>query len=481
MGYTKDLADFAAQTSFKDLPSSVVNMSKLVFLDSLICGIAAGDFERTKMMHRLVNQLGGPEESTVFGLSKRVAAPNAVMANAEIMNLLDADETFFSSSHFAVFNVAAAAAMGEKEHSSGKDIILAVALGFDVNARINLSLKIIDFVDGQFRWAAINGMGFASLGTAVSAGVILGLNPEQMLNALGIAGWFAPGPATARVARQSQWFTMKYSPYSQIAMAGALAAMFAKTGYSCDPAILDGDDGFWKMQGSVSTDQGLLNDKLGQQWWIEEDAIKFYPSCRYTAAPIDMLQKLKAQEGLTADEIEHIEVRLNPMALALPMFKNPAKKIDGSDHRAPLFAEFNIPYVMALTALGIPPGPRWHRSEMYENPKVVDFMQRVITTPDPNAVAETIRALKEERIGRYRKSGGSILVKARGKEYVMQTDYSRGDPWTPETYPTWEAMDEKFHNFCGEILSEKQIKQLTGDVRHLEEIQDMSHMLEVLR
>lgn len=481
MSYTTDLSDFVSTTRFKDLPTSVIDVTKLVFLDSLICGIAAKDFTRTKMMHSIVHQLGGPEESTVFGFSKRVSAPNAVMANAEIMNLLDADDTFFSSSHFAVFNVAAAMAMGEKEHSSGESAILATILGFDVNARINLSLKIIDIIDGQFRWAAINGMGFASLGTAASAGVMCGLSKEQMRNAFGLTGWFAPGPATARSAKQTRWYTMKYSPYSQIALSGVLGAIFAKAGYLCDPDILDGDDGFWKTQGSVSTDFPLLTDALGKQWWIEETAIKFYPSCRYTAAPADMLQKLMAQEKLTADEIEHIDVRLNPMALALPMFKNPALQIDGEDHRAPLNAEFNIPYVMSLLAYGIKPGPRWHQPATFADPRIINFMKRVTTSPDANAVAEATRAIREERIGRFRKSGGSIIVKARGKEYSMKTDYSRGDPWTPETKATWDSIDEKFHNFCGDILKENQIKQLMNNVKHLEELKDISHLLDFIR
>ena len=110
-----------------------------------------------------------------------------------------------------------------------------------------------------------------------------------MRNALGLTGWFAPGPGTARSARQSKWWTMKYSSYPQVAQAGAQAALFAREGYVCDHNILDGEDGFWKMQGSVSTDQTLLTENLGKDWWIEETAIKYYPSCRYTAAPIDML------------------------------------------------------------------------------------------------------------------------------------------------------------------------------------------------
>ena len=481
MSYTTDLADFAARTKFEDLPDSVVETAKIVFFDTLICGMAAQDFERTRMMHSIVNQFGGPAESTVFGMKMRVAAPNAAMANAEIMNLLDADETFFSSSHFAAFSVAPAMAFGEREHSSGQDVLLSLVLGFDVNARINLSLKFMDIIDGEFRWAPISGMGFAAFGSAVTTGVLLHLKQEQMRNLFGLAGQFAQGPAGGRTPKQEAWWTMKYGPSAAITMSGVMAAIFAKAGYTGDKDILDGDDGFWKQQGSVSTDQGLLTDKLGKYWWIEDDCIKFYPACRYTAAPIDMLTKLMAQHKFKMDEIEHIDVRMNPMALALPMFREPAGKIDGNDHCAPLNGEFNIPYIMALVVLGITPGPLWYRKEMFENPKIIDFMKRVTTSPDPTAVEEATRALKEERIGRFRKSGGSITVKARGKEYTVKTEYSRGDPWSLETKVTWDMMEEKFHNFCGGTMTPAQMKKCFEDVQNLDELKDVSHLLDFVR
>jgi len=476
MSFTKELADFSSTTTFDDIPDSIVDTTKLLFLDTLICGLAAQDFERTRMMHSVVSQLGGPEESTVFGLPKRVQAPNAAMANAEIMNLLDADDTFFSSSHFAAFNVAAALAMGEKLGCSGKDVILATLIGFDVNARITLSEKRLDLIDGEFKWSEISGLGFASIGTAVTAGILLGLNQEQMRNVFGIAGWFAPGPATGRVAKTSEWSTMKYSPYCAITMAGMLSAMFAETGYLCDNNILDGEDGFWKIQGSVSTDHGLLVEDLGKKWWVEETAIKFYPSCRYTHAPIDMLQKLMSENDLEADDIEHVEVRLNPMAYAIPIFKDPPSKIDGQSHCAPFNGQFNIPYIIALTALGRHRGPGWHKPESFDDPEVVNFMKRVTTAVDPTAAEEVTRAFREERIGRFRKSGGSITVRASGKEYVMQTEYSFGDPWTPETRATWDAVEKKFHDFCDDLMTTDKIDRLTDNIKHLEEIENVSHL-----
>ena len=83
-----------------------------------------------------------------------------------------------------------------------------------------------------------------------------------------------------------------------------------------------------------------------------------------------------AENDLNADDIEHIEVRLNPMAYAIPIFNNPKLKIDGHSHCAPFNGEFNIPYIMALTALGRRPGPEWHKPDSFEDPEVAALRSR---------------------------------------------------------------------------------------------------------
>ncbi len=97
MTYTTQLADFAHQTKFEDLPTSVVDTTKLLILDTLICGLAAQDFQRSEMARKIFEELGGPGEATVFGASARLPALSAAMVNADMMNLLDVDDTFFSS------------------------------------------------------------------------------------------------------------------------------------------------------------------------------------------------------------------------------------------------------------------------------------------------------------------------------------------------------------------------------------------------
>lgn len=469
---TRTLADFVATTRFEDLPSEVVDYTKLVILDSLICGIAAGGMERSRMMHGVVEALQGPEEASVFGLRHKVPAMHAAMANAEIMNLLDADDTFFTSTHFAVFNVAGALAEAQRLRSNGKRLILATAVGFDVNARINLAQFLMDERDGEFVWSRIMGSGFAAMGTAASAAVVGELSTDDVHRLFGLTSWLAPTPVVNKMTVIREMPSFKYSPYSGIAQSGMLALALTRQGYHGDAGCLDGELNFCDAQGSMRTDTELLVGELGSKWWILETALKYQPSCRYTHGPITMLQRLMTEEKLEAGDIEKIEVRMNPMGYALNFFKEPAKSL-AADHCAPLNGSFNIPYVLALIALGRTPSPLWYSEQNLSDPEVWDLASRIVTAEDTSARDEVRRAFKETRIRRFRKTPSSMTVWARGREFVRESDYADGDPWTPETRPTWDRIRRKFQDFCGHMLPATAIDELTKKVRQLETLDDV--------
>lgn len=471
--HAQRLADFAYDTRFEDIPQEVVDYTKLVILDSLICGIAAGSLERSRMMHAVVEQLGGPAEASVFGTHRRASVLHAAMANAEIMNLLDADDTFFNSSHFAVFSVAAALAEAQQQRRAGKDLIRAVAVGFDINARLNLAGLLMHENQGNFQWSALAGMGFAAFGTAASAGIVTRLEREQMRNAFGLVSWLSPTAVALGMSARRSFDSMKYGNYAGTAHAGMMAVCLAAHGYIGDQQCLDTEPGFMRAQGSLSTDSDLLVSELGGKWWILETALKYYPSCRYTHAPIDMLRTLMRDHQLEAADIERIEVKLNPMAYGMSLFREPATRIT-ADHRAPLDGAFNIPYVMALAALRRRPGAQWYARENLDDPQVWALARRIHTTVDEGAADEVVRAFRETRIRRFRKTRGALTVSARGERYSASTDYCDGDPWTPATRPTWERITDKFRDFCGDFVPESRITDLAARVHDLESIADVS-------
>lgn len=473
---TQQLADFVVDTPYEALPSDVIDVAKLLVLDSLVCGIAAGRVERTRMLHRVLERLGGSADATVFGLERRMPSVWAAAANAEIMNFLDADDTFYNATHFAVFNVAGAIAEAQRLGASGKAVIRAVALGYDINSRLELASRKIEVKDGTLRWSPIQGMGYAAFGTAASAGAVAGFGREKMRNAFGLSAWGAPTPAVAGMHHRTAFGTMKCANNAAAAHAGMLSALLADEGYVGDQDVLDTSPGFLEAQGAVATDRELMMEGLGEKWWILEAAVKYYPSCRYTHGPIDAIRSLMQRERLAPREIERIEVRINPMAHGMKIFSVPLEQIP-RDHRGPLSSEFNIPYVLALAALGRTPGPGWHTRDNLEDPEVRSLAARVHLALDPQLADEAVRAVRDTRIGRFPKTRRSLTVRARGQDHVFEGDYADGDPWSPETKPSWERVRQKLHEFCEGILPRAQRDELADRVQGLEAVKNVSKEL----
>jgi 2-methylcitrate dehydratase PrpD len=475
--YTRRLVEFTAGSTHADLPREIADYTKLLILDTLVCAIAAGDLPRSQMMHAVVRGLGGPPESTVFGMKERVSSASATMANAEIMNCLDADDTFFTTSHFGAFNVAGALAEAQRNHATGQQMILATAIGFDINARLNLASQVIgEEEDGSLAWAPVQGMGFAAFGVAAAAGILRNLSTDQIENAFGLVNLMAPTPSVNQIPAKTQHDTMKYGNYAGPALAGILSASMAEQGYIAEPDCLDGD-GFLRAQGCLSTDHELLVEELGLKWWIDESCLKLYPCCRYGHGPIDMLLDIMREQSLAPAEIQRIEIRLNPMGYALRLLREPSKQI-AADHRAPLNGAFNIPYAMALAALGRPPGPDWYSTENLSDPQVWEFANKIGVVEDVSARDEVRLALKE-KIRRFRRTPASITVWARGEEFPRACEYTRGDSWTAETRASWQSVTEKLSLFCSKRMSADQVQRLVEQVRSLDQMRDVAAELEL--
>lgn len=474
-GITRSWANFASSVSFSDLPSEVIDYTKLIILDTVICGLAARHLERSQMMHGVLKSLGGHEESTVFGINQKFPAPLAAMANAEIMNYLDADDTFFTSSHFAAINVAAALAEAERCGSSGKDLILATAVGFDINARLNLASVVIrEKEDEELEWAQVQGMGFSGFGAAIASGILRKFDSEKMSNLLGLAGWMATTPTANSTANTTTFSSMKYANYAGSALSGLLSAALAENGYVSEYACLDNGE-FLRCQGSLDSRNELLTEDLGKKWWITETAVKFYPSCRYTHGPIDILKRLMQEESIAPADIDKIVIYINPMGYALQAFRCPEQSIT-DDHRAPLNGAFNIPYAMALAALGRTPGPLWYSVENLNDPKVWALARKIITQPDA-AAYEEVRSGIRSKIGRFRKTPASIKVHAKGREFLRNTEYVKGDSWSPETVTKWSDIEKKFYDFCNDSIPTEKIDQLLKQFRDLENVPNISRNL----
>ncbi|WP_322057032.1 MmgE/PrpD family protein [Paraburkholderia sp. J63] len=439
-GLTQRLATFVAETRFDHLPEAVVTESKRLLLDTIGCALGAVRTESGRIALEYVGMLGGHAGATVIGAAARSSATNAAYANARLANVLDADDTFPTSTHFGNATVFSALALAEMQASSGRELITAIAVGFDLGARIGSWMGApMQIENGRvIGWNELGGpaatIAWAAIGAASN---MAGLDAQQANHAFGIGGANSPQPTLRKWAESVEQPMYKYADAGWCAEVGVSAALLAKLGSTGFKDFLDGENAFWKTYGSPTHDDAALLCGLGSHWQILNTTYKPWPCCRWIHHPLTAFTRLMAGHELRADEIEHVTVRANPFALTrIFREQQPADMLS---------AEFSHAHALAAAAHGVPPGPLWYAPETMNDGSIAAFRSRVSVVAEPSSanIAEWMTG------GQWRGVPGGVDVHARGRVFSATADHALGDPWDPRTRFTDQALRAKFNVMVG--------------------------------
>ncbi len=468
--YTQTLASFAAETGFKDLPQEVVEASKRLIMDTVGNTVGGSSTDLGRISVALKRDLGGNPESTILVTGDKTSCTSAAYANAAMASALCADEHLFKIGHMGQCAIMPALAVAERVGASGKDLIAAAAIGYEIAGRVGDSCMLTARdQNGQLRKSRLGMQNWNIFAAAAGASKVLGHDGTKMAHSLGIAGYSAPLPVGNWL--HSPRNHTKSAFYALMAENGTAAALLADKGFTGDSNILDGEMGWWRLAGALDCNWDCLTRDLGGHWLVTEISFKPYPTCRYAQAPIDLLYQIMQEHHIKREEINGIDVEVVASALALHMDEAPvANEMDG---------ELSIPYLMAMAASGMRPGPEWLAPHNYSDPRIVDLAREVKVRPNPSA--DQIVSEETQRMGRARKAPAKVQVKARGKVFQAQTDYSRGDPWTPETSWSDEDLKEKFRAFSGRVLSAARIEKTLELLSKLELQDSLSPLVSCLK
>ena len=470
-GVTRTLAGFATNVSAEQLPGLTEAAAKRIILDTLGCAVGGSMLASSQIVAR-VKLTGGPEDATVLGTGTRGPLLGCVAVNSHSANVLDAEETIRHTGHLAASVVPPALALAEYTGSSGKDLLAAVAVGFDVAARIGISLRSLDILeDGRIEIAPVSGLTWASFGATVVAGRLIGLSADEMAQAFGVTVALAPLPIAGVWGNMPPPRPMsKYGMYGAMAEAGVSAAMLVKEGFIGDANILDGDRGFWRIVGSSKCVWEAMTDRLGDRWLVEETSFKIYPACRFAAPAVDLFYKLWAELGIDADDIERVEVKVPHAMIAKFMHDATVETlVDG---------EFSVPHLLGLAARCGPPGPQWHTEEALRDHDVEQFAKRVNVTVFEEAGPILERLIREQGHSELIPTAMTIVV---GDRTVYgETDHAIGDPWANDAAVDDDMLEAKFRTFCRDVLSEENIDRAIHLVRDLGEQQTVGPLVEAL-
>ena len=217
------LAWHVSRTGFADLPASAVESARRDILDTFGCMLGGSGSPGIDEPFAVIARWGGREESRVLLRGTRLPAPQAALLNASMGHALDFDDTLDTggSIHPGVSVLGSVLAVCDSLGGvSGRDVLLAVALGLDVSCRIALASTLDR---GWHRTAAIG-----VFGATAAAVKLLGLPPKQMLAAFGIAYSHAAGNRQCIL----DGALTKRMQAGQAANAGVFSAVLAQTGFT---------------------------------------------------------------------------------------------------------------------------------------------------------------------------------------------------------------------------------------------------------
>jgi len=312
------LAQHVCRTGYADLPASAVASARRDILDTFGCMLGGSFSPGIDELFLVLSRWGGLPESRVLLRGIRLPAPQAALLNASMGHALDFDDTLDTggSIHPGVSVLGAVLAVTDSlKGVTGRDLLAAVALGLDVSCRIALASTLDR---GWHRTAAIG-----VFGATAAAGKLMGLAPEEMLAAFGIAYSHAAGNRQCIL----DGALTKRMQAGQAASAGVFSGVLAKTGFTGARNIFNGRFGFFELYQPNGYDASVLLQDLGTEFRGEALSYKPYPCGRPLHAAIDAALAARARLEITApDEIGRVTVELDPAGHSDQFGRGPAKR-----------------------------------------------------------------------------------------------------------------------------------------------------------
>lgn len=256
MYITEKFADFIADIEYEDLPADIVSLTKERILDSIGAILAgAGNWAYREPFLTACREMGTGDCAAFTTGDEKFPAARAAMIDATFGHAVELDDGHkFAGAHAGTVVVPVAFTIAKQRGLSGKDIIPAVVAGYDIVYRIAAAMAPAQ-IDKGFHPTSNDD----TLGAAAAAGKLLGLNKEQLANALGLAGLYASGLMEATVTGQLSKCVM----VGNAAYNGMEAVYLAKQGMEGTVSVFEGKDGFFKAK-SENVDLGAVCDGLGK-------------------------------------------------------------------------------------------------------------------------------------------------------------------------------------------------------------------------
>ena len=437
-----EMAEFAVETRYDDLPPAVVEEAKKRVLDSVAIAAGAVGAEPVEILRETVTELAHDGTTTVWGSAASTSPPLATALNGAMVRYLDFMDAYLLPDEVPhpSNNVAPAIVAAEYTDASGTDLIAAIAVAYEVHYRLAANAPLM-----PRGWDHGTYVAFAS---AAGTARLFGLDRAEAANAIGIAG---VGHNALRVTRTGDISMWKGLSASNAARNAVYAVMLARNGMEGPVDVFEGQKG-WKEVVSGPFDVSYTPGTA-----VTETMTKKYMAGTVAQTALDGLEELLRREGFDGTEIEAIDVETYERAKAIMGGTGEAGEA-GDRYRVHTReeADHSLPYTMAALALDGELGRAQYAPERIRRDDVQDLLRSVTIAEDP--------ALTE----RYERGEMPAVVRvtlADGTVHEIEKPYFEGHPERPMS---WDRLDEKFASLADGVYDAGERAAIVDAVRTLE-------------
>ncbi len=435
---TAALAHFVATHPSGGWSDAIEAEAHRTWLNWLGCAVGAAEHEAVHAALAAVAQLQPSRQAAVPGRTDRVDMASAALVMGISSHVFDFDDTHLKTIIHPAGPVASALLpLAEVKGASGRQVIDALVLGIDVACRVG-NVMYPDHYDRGWHITGSTGM----LGAAAACARLLGLNSQQTQMALGIA-------ASQPVGLREQFGTMTKSLHpGAAARAGQMAALMAQAGYTASARALEAPRGFVQTI-STKADWSEATSELGQRFEIAFNSYKPY-ACGIVVHPAIEACAALAQRGVSAEQVQRIDLKVHPLVLELCGKKEPA---DG------LSAKFSVYHGCAAGLMFGRAGEDEFADAVVQRADMVVLRRKVVAVVD-TAIHEAAVHL--------------TATLTDGRQEVVHIEHAVGSIERPMSDA---VLDGKFHQLCDSRLGAEKAGRLLAACRQLGSASNVSQLV----
>ncbi|MET0517151.1 MAG: MmgE/PrpD family protein [Nitrospiraceae bacterium] len=457
------LAAYTRSLGYDDLPSEVVHEVKRRVLDSLGCALGAWNSKPCRIARELAQSIRLRTGATIWGTGHKTLPDLATFANGSFVRYLDFNDTYLSKEPaHPSDNIAAALAAGEIARASGKQVILAIALAYEIHCRLCDAAAL-----RPRGWDHVSYGPFAS---ALAAAKVMKLSQARTVQAINLAGVANVALRQTRVGDMSMW---KACAFSNAARNGVFAALLAQRGMTGPSPIFEGEKGFMKLVSGAFELPSLAGEQqpsgaVPVSFKILDTYIKHFP-VEYHAqtaveAALALRKELMEAEGPRAiEQLSDIEIGSYDVAIEI-IGRDPEKWQPTTRETA----DHSFPYCVAAALLDGRVTLNSFSINRLQDPGMRELLKKVRVVREPEFVDRYPGAMPTR-----------VTVRTiTGRSYRKQVDVPLGHPRQPMSD---SDVENKLLRLASGHLDRSRINELIDVVWTLDHMKDITGMITLLK